>query len=131
MVSSDDNIFSTYTQRIQIPFGATLAVFVNALPAQKAIAIKYLSGGTLEILPSLGGVSLLAAQVAGGSQTAGHYQVPFGTTQTAQALANLNQTGYLMGTSEVLTFDGTPSFYLSATGASVFVAIIRGCGAGT
>ena len=130
MVSSSDDIFALYPQRYTIGVGATLAQWIDILPAEKSLTVKYLSGGTLEILPALSGASLIAAAVAGASQGVGFYQPTAGTTQTPAMLAALSGTGYLMGTSEVLTVDGAPRIYLSATGITTFVTVIRACGAG-
>lgn len=98
---------------------------MNVFPGQQAITVKYLSGGTLEILPASLGMSFVP-----GTST---YSAPYfsaGSTQTAAMLAALSGTGYLMGTSEALNITGPARFYLSATGATVVTTVIRGLSAG-
>lgn len=126
MASSSDDIFSLATSRVTVPVGATLAAFVDILPGEISCTVKYLSGGTLEILQCSTGASL----VSGGSQLFSAPNFMSGSTQTVAMLAALSGTGYLMGTSEVLNFDGAPRFYLSSTGATTIVTLIRGLRAG-
>lgn len=125
MVSSSDDIFSVLPSRVAVQPGATLAVFVDIVPGEKSLLIKYLSGGTLEILPASLGASFVP-----GTSTYGSYAFTAGSTQTAAMLAVLSGTGYLMGTSEALTFDGAPRLYLSSTGATSVVAIIKSLSSG-
>ncbi len=116
--------------RFYVGVGATVAQFVDVVPGQIYTTVKYVNGGTLEILPALSGQSLVAAAVAGGSQTAGNYQVSAGTTQSLQQLANLSGTGYLMGTTEVFTFNGPARFYLSSLSATTLVCVTKHLSAG-
>lgn len=106
--SGSDSIFGLATSRIEVPPGSTQAVLFEALAGQNSVLLKYFSGGTLEIL----GVST-------------------GVTLTAVQLAAANQSGYLMGTSEILALDGPVRCYLSSTGATTTVMVIRGKTAGT
>lgn len=126
MASSSDDLFALFGARYTIGSTSANALFVDILPGQKSITVKYLSGGTLEILPASTGMSL----VGGGSQSFWSPNFTSGSTQTLAMLQALSGTGYLMGTSEVLNFDGAPRFYLSAIGATTFVTVIRACGAG-
>ena len=125
MASSAEDIYSVFPARVTVPPGSTQAIFVDVLSGQKAITIKYLSGGTLEILPATLGVSF----VPGASTINGTYFI-HGSTQTAAMLGALNGTGYLMGTNEILNISGPCRFYLSATGATTLVTTIRGLNAG-
>lgn len=126
MSSSSDDIFALLTSRVVVPIGATASVFMDILPGEKSMTIKYLSGGTLEILPAYTGLSL----TPGGTQLFGSLPFTSGGTQTGAMLLALSGTGYLMGSSEVLNFDGAPRFYLSSLGATSVVAVIRACAAG-
>ena len=99
-----------------IPVGATLAVFITPDAKLVNLTIKYLSGGTLELLSCGYTEPVLGLKI--------------GTTQTPAALASLSGSGYLMGGSEVLSFSGHPSFYLSSTGATSIVCAIYAKGQG-
>lgn len=124
MVSSSDNILSIYPSKVVVPIGATAAVFIDVAPGEQGILVKYSSGGTLELLPA----SLGASFVYGTSTV--NYNFTSGSTQTAAMLIALSGTGYLMGTSEILTLDGSPRFYLSSLGATSIVYVLKGVGAG-
>lgn len=106
--SSNDSVYGLETSRINVGVGSTIAILVEPIVGQQNIVLKYFSGGTLEILGVSAGVTLTAAQ-----------------------LGTANQTGYLMGTTEVLTLDGPARFYLSSTAATTIVMVIRGKSAGT
>ena len=125
MASSAEDIYSLFPARVTVPPGATQAVFVDVLAGQKAITIKYLSGGTLEILPAT-----LGASFSAGASTVNQNFFFHGSTHTAAALALLNGTGYLMGTNEILNISGPCRFYLSATGATTLLTTLRGLNAG-
>lgn len=101
--SSNDSIFSLQTDRINVGLGATLAVLYDQTATQNSILLKYFSGGTLEII----GVS-------------------FGVTLTAAQMATASGTGYVVGTTEILSIDGPARFYLMSTGATTVVMSIRG-----
>lgn len=90
-----------------IPVGATAAVLIQPVSGEASSGIKYYSGGTLEI-----------------------HQAPRGTTYTGAELIALAGTGYLMGASEAINFDGGVRYYLMATGATVVAYNIRGLTAG-
>lgn len=110
MVTSFDDIVTVIPSRVNVGVGATIATYMDVVPGQKNITIKYISGGTLEIL----GV------------TYGSFGGTFfaGSTLSAQALANANGTGWIVQ-SEILSFDGPCRFYLSSTGATSIVHVIR------
>lgn len=108
MVSSNDDIFGVNPFRIFVPVGATAAYFMDSVAGEKAITIKYVSGGTLEILEAVNG-----------------------TTMSGTTLLAVSGTGYLMGNSEVITFDGPTRMYLSCLGATTLLMSIRGKSAGT
>jgi len=108
--SSYDSVFGLRTERLTVPVGATLALFVEGIDDQNSLTMQYLSGGTLEII--------------GATYNTGTFQ----TTLPVTSLATLSGTGYLVPTSIAITFDGAPRFYLSATSATTIVQIIRGIG---
>lgn len=127
MAAPSQLLYSILTSKPFIGVGATLALFVDVLPGQLTTTIKNLgSTGVLEILPALSGLSL----VAGGSNLYSTPNFISGSTQTLAMLAALNGTGYQMGAAEVLTFNGPCRFYLSQTGSTNQVCIMKGIGAG-
>lgn len=115
MASSSDQIYGLQASRVNVGTGATLAFFLDVVPGQISTVIKYLSGGTLEII----GCTTNAA-INDFSKAAQ------GTTYSAADLASLSGTGYLMATNEVLSFAGPIRCYLSSTGATTIVHIIKG-----
>lgn len=127
MSRSYDDIRGLLTSRITVPVGATLAVFVDVISGERAFLMKYVSGGTLEILPASLGASL---NYAGFTQSVGSPNFVTGSTQTPAMLAALSGTGYVMTSQEVLSFDGPVRMYLSATGQTTIVHTIYGKGAG-
>lgn len=105
-MARESDIFGLVGGRATIAPGATLALFMSPIAGQAAWTVKYLSGGTLEIL----GATLPSA----------------GATISAADLVALSGTGYLMGTTEALSLDGPASFYLSALSATTMVTFLRG-----
>lgn len=97
------DIFSVLPETVHLAANATLTI--NALPGQVAVTLKYSSGGTLSIL---------------------------GTTLTLKAVnygvasPNISALKYVVGTSEILNFDGAGSFVLLAEGATVVFQMLRG-----
>ena len=102
----ESDIFGLAGGRLHIPVGATLATLMEPIAGQISWVVKYLSGGTLEIL----GATLPTA----------------GSTLSAGDLSTLSGTGYLMGTSEALSIDGPARFYLSSTSATTVITVLRG-----
>ena len=86
------DVFRLLTERLTIGSSGGYVAGSTGGAQVVSVTVKYLSGGTLEILGT-------SAQTAG--------------------------TGYLMGTSEALTFGGPTAFFLSSTGATSIVALIR------
>lgn len=93
-----DDIGSVIPERLVV--GLSSIVGVSAIPFQSAVVIKILAGSSLEI----GGSYALSS----GASTAFTWGA-----------------GYLLGTSEVLSFNATGTFYLAATGATVTASILR------
>lgn len=115
-ISSEDSVWSLGVTRIIVPIGATLAVFISPYAGQINCTLKYLSGGTCEILAA--GTTALGTDVT------------LGTTQTPGVLATQSGFGYLLGASEVLSISGPASFYVSSTGATTILAAIFAKGQG-
>lgn len=107
MSLASDSVYGLVTQRLAIPPGATQAVLMVPEPGQNSLLLKYFSGGTLEIIGVTAGVTLTAAQ-----------------------LVTASGTGYLIGTSEILSLDGPARFYLSSLGATSVLHVITGRSAG-
>lgn len=89
------------TQVIILPTGAS-ALLMNPIDGEISSLIKYVSGGSLEI----------------------RHADP-GSTNTITA-----GLGYIMGTNEVLNFDGAVRYYLCATGATTVAYILKGLSMG-
>lgn len=103
MASSSDSIFGLVPSQIVVAPGATNAQFVDITSRQGAINLKYFAGGTLEI----------------------HHAIN-GSTMAGASLAPLIGTGYIMGTSEILSIDGPARFYLMATGTTATAMLLKG-----
>lgn len=93
-----------------VPVGATLALFIQPIPGQLSVLMKYSSGGTCEILP------------AGLTQIAHNIFLP--RSQAAATLAAISGSGYAFSSGEAITVDGPVSFYLSSTGATSVIHAI-------
>lgn len=106
-MAREADLYGVSTALISVPLGATVALLMQPAPGEVASTIKYVSGGSLEI-----------------------HGAPVGTTAPGGSLVTLNGTGYIFGTSEVLSFDGATRYYLMATGATVVCAQIRGLSSG-
>lgn len=89
------------------PGGGTLGLLVNPLNGEITSLLKYFTGGSLEI-----------------------FQAPLGTTAPAAGYSLVPGTGYLLGTSESLTFDGAVRYYLVATGATAQAYSLKGLSQG-
>ena len=105
MASSSEPIFGAVTSQVVVAPGATNAFFIENIPLQGALLLKYFSGGTLE--------------VHGTNRTNG-------STMPGASLAPLIGTGYILGTSEVLSLAGPTRIYLMATGATAVACLIKG-----
>lgn len=91
MANVQDNI-STFGAT-QFAIGSSQVLRVQASPYQTQTSLKWLSGGSLEIVP---------IQLSGSSTAAG----------------NAWGKGYLLGTTEVVPWRGDASIYLAATGGT-------------
>jgi len=108
---------------IAVPAGTTNALFIQPTPGQNWIWMKWISGGSCEILPC--GTTFLPNQIG----TNSYY---------AQTVANLNKlagTGYQIDTTGgtgPTTFQmyGTPYFMIGTQGATAIVHILFGKAAG-
>lgn len=85
----------------QIPVGLSQVIRVLPSPFQYSTALKIGSGGSLEIV---------APQLSGTSTAAG----------------NAWTKGYLLGTSEVVSWNGSGVVYLAASGATVVAHLTIG-----
>lgn len=108
--SSYDAIFGLGATRVIIPPGSTQAILIDVgqVPGGNSVLFKYFSGSTLEI-----------------------FGATLGTTLPLLTLAAMNQTGYIMNTTEILSFDGPTRFYASATGGTTVAHMIYGKSQGT
>jgi hypothetical protein len=103
MSSSSDAIFGLGATQVVIAPGGSFAQWVDVVPREGALILKYFSGGTLEIQGS-----------------------PLGSTMPGASLAAVAGTGYIMGTSEVLSIGGPCRFYMLAGGTTCTAMILRG-----
>lgn len=101
--SSFDSVFGVTTGQFVVPVGLTNALFINAasIPGCNSTQLKYNDGGTLLLVGCPAGATLTAVQLSTAS-------------------------GYLVGTSEVLSINGPVRAYLAATGATTRVSFIFG-----
>lgn len=97
-----DDIQSLIPEQLYV--GLSQLYGVTVLPSQSVITIKIAAGGSLEIF-------------GGTFATLNGASVAFGWGK-----------GYLMGATEVFSFNATGNFYLAATGATVTASLIRGIG---
>lgn len=118
MISSFDAVWTLGATRIAVPVGATVAIFCQPVAGQVSWLLKYLSGGTCEILPTGIGQTLSP-------------DFNYGTTSPLSTLVSQSGNGYLLGpigitgTSwESLSIPGPASFYLSSTGATSIIAAL-------
>jgi len=113
-ISSSDSVWTLGATRIQVPIGATLALFCQPQVAQISWLLKWISGGTCEILSTGIGSSNL--------------NLNFGTTVPPATLASQSGQGFLLGPIgsgsdwESIAIPGPAAFYLSATGATAIVS---------
>ena len=107
--SSDDTITGLEPVRFVVAPGATLFQLVDGPggAGRNSLTFKYVSGGSLEII-----------------------NAAYGQTLTAGAGVTLQGTGYLMGATEVLNFNGAPRFYIMATGTTATAHAIFGKSSG-
>lgn len=87
----------------QLAIGTSAALFIPPREKQLSMALKYVSGGSLEIFPA-----------------------PVGATSGTTATGVSVGLGYLMGTTEVFNIQGAPRFYLAATGATAIAHLALG-----
>lgn len=99
------DIYGIVGERVIVTPGATLARFLFPIAGQNSWIVKNVDGGTLEILGATIGP---------------------GRTLPLSDLVSLSGTGYLMGFYEALTIEGPASFYLSCTGSTGTVMLLRG-----
>lgn len=98
---NDIHAFGTTT----ITLAATGTLLIPEEAGQVSGTVKYLSGGSLEIV----GVGV-------------------GITYTGTSLSSLPGKGYLLGTSEAFSYCGPARYYLVATGSTAQCLLIRGYG---
>ena len=103
MPSSSSDIFGLGTTQVVIAPGETNARWIDFGSLVTSVQVKYFSGGTLEIIGS-----------------------PAGGTMPGASLAGLPGTQYIMGTTEVQSFDGPVRFYLMASGSTAIACLISG-----
>lgn len=96
--------------------GATLALLVTPVPGQVSTVLKYGAGGSLEIV--------------GAPPPLSNINSPGTTVWAGSSLVTLQGTGYLLGTAEALSWDGSSRFYLIATGATATAYLLRGLSSG-
>jgi hypothetical protein len=101
--SSADSIFNVGSTNVVVPVGATVAVYISPVAGQNTTLFKYFAGGTLQVIG-----------------------VPYGVTLTGAQLVSAVANHYIMGGSEILSFNGPLTCYLQAMGATTTVMMLRG-----
>ena len=109
MSSSSDNIFGITTTVVTLPIGATNAVLIDHCPYAQSTVIKYDSGSSLIYL----------------------FGVGTGLTLTGTSLVAGYSNGYLLGGTEVLSFDGSVRMYGASVGATGQIFLMRGLSVGS
>jgi hypothetical protein len=109
MPSSSDNIFGITATQVVLPTGATNAVLIDHCPYAQSTVVKYASGSSLIYL----------------------FGVGTGQTLTGTSLVAGYSTGYLLGGTEVLSFDGSTRFYAASVGATGVIYLMRGLSVGS
>ncbi len=87
----------------RISVGLSQVIRIQGSANQYSTALKYGSGGSLEIV---------APQLSG--------------TSTSVGTSNAWSTGYLLATTEVMSWDGNATIYLAATGATAVAHVTIG-----
>lgn len=108
MASSSDNIFGITASVVTMVAGATNAVLIDNCPFAQSTVIKYNSGSSLIYL----------------------FGVATGQTLTGAQMVTGYSSGYLLGGSEVLSFDGSVRLYAAAIGATGQIYLLRGLSTG-
>lgn len=111
--SSYDSMIKFTSERLAIPVGGTLAVYMQAANSQMSYQFKIISGGTLEIIAS----TLMIG--------ATYPDAVFGSTMAAATLGALTGNSYPVGASEIVNVAGPAAFYLAATGATVVIGLMK------
>jgi hypothetical protein len=105
-MSRESDIQRLFPRTIVIPTGVTAAVLIDSTPYASGTVLQYVSGGTCWILGATYGLTASGASLL---------NTFTGGTSIALLMSGL-----------ALNLDGSPSFYLGATGATVTVQIIGG-----
>lgn len=103
------DVASFYPELLALPSGVTAVI--SPIPGQVGFILKYVSGGSLSLLPN--------PAVASGYSTVG--------SSFAVGASNL----YTLGTNEILSVSGNQFLYLLATGSTCVANILRLRSAGT
>jgi hypothetical protein len=97
-------VYGYTAQVLAIPAGASLSRYVTPAPGEIWSRLKYVSGGSLEIMGASAGGMTGIAPAAG--------------------------TGYIFGTTEIIEQRGAASYFLQATGATAVAHLLRGLSQG-
>lgn len=100
---NDIHAFGTTT----ITLAATGTLLIPEEAGQVSGTVKYLSGGSLEIV----GVGV-------------------GITYTGTSLSSLPGKGYFLDISETINFEGPVRYYLVATGSPAVLSVLKGLSSG-
>lgn len=102
-VARELTVYGVTSGFIAVPAGVSLAYLMQQAPGEISSSIKYVGGGSLEII-GRGGQGATVVPTAG--------------------------TGYLMSGGEAFNFDGAASYYLVATGATATLYFLKGLSQG-
>lgn len=107
MASSSDQIFGITTIQAIVPIGATAAILTPDFAYVKSLTMKYSSGGSITL-----------------------FGCPIGATSALADMVTGYSNGYLLATTEVISFAGPARFYIAATGATAAVSLLYGLSSG-
>lgn len=105
-MARETTVYGITTQILAMGAGASLSLYVFAAPGEIWSRLKYVSGGSMELMGANAG------------------------TPGATGRADASGTGYLFGAAEVIEFSGAARYFLQATGATAVAHLIRGLSQG-
>jgi hypothetical protein len=108
-MARESDLYGIIGEKLTIAPGATNALFMPGYPGELASIVKYVSGGSLEVVGAPPGASL--PNFAGASYV--------GSTWLGLSLVPFIGNGYLLGSTEILNITGPARYYLMATGSTV------------
>ena len=105
-----EDVFGVLPSTFSVPVGATNAVLVQGLVNQIGSVLEQISGGSVYLLGVTAGMTASASELA--------------------SQFNGGTAFFLIQTSKSISMDGSPRYYLMATGSTGVVQILNALGPG-